>query len=209
MIRDSDHVRVRAIGARVLAASAAFCGAAGGLVDRSKVSIAESQGPKDGKEIVVLSRVPACDFPLIISDDDDANAFTNGRRVRVTRGLVRFARKDAELAFAIAHEVSHNLLHSKGSALAGSRKKMEYEADYLGLYLVARAGYPIDAAAGLLRRLSSAYPGRDRLHPNYPTFSARSGELPEIAREIDRKKQAKESLVPELARRIYTARADG
>ncbi len=207
MIRDTDHVRVRAIGSRLLAASAEFCAAADGLVDRSKVSIAESQSPKDGEEIVVLSSVPACDIPLIISDDGEVNAFANGHRVRVTRGLVRFARKDAELAFAIAHEVSHNLLHSRGSALAGSRKQMEYEADYLGLYLVARAGYSIAPAAGLLRRLSSAYPGRDRLHPNYPTFSARSGELPEIAREIERKKQAKEPLVPELARRIYTARS--
>ena len=91
----------------------------------------------------------------------------------------------------------------------GILAKLNLFSGDLGLYLVARAGYPIDAAAGLLRRLSSAYPGRGRLHSNYPTFSARYGELPEIAREIKQKKRAKEPLVPELARRIYTPRADG
>ena len=77
----------------------------------------------------------------------------------------------------------------------------------LGLYLVFRAGYPIEPAAGLLRRLSTAFPGRDRLHPDYPTFSARFDELPANGREIERKKLSEEPLVPELAWRIYEARA--
>ncbi len=206
MIRDAHHLRVRAVGARVLAAAAEFCGAADGVAARSKVSLAESRDPRQDAEAVVLSSVPACDIPLIVSNDGEVNAFTNGRRVRVTRGLVRFARKDAELAFAIAHEVSHTLLHSRGGALTGGRKQMEFEADHLGLYLLARAGYPTGPAAGLLRRLSAAYPGRGRLHRDYPTFSARFDELPAIVREIARKKLSEEPLVPELARRIYAAR---
>jgi hypothetical protein len=84
---------------------------------------------------------------------------------------------------------------------------MEYQADHLGLYLVARAGYPVNEAAGLLRRLSAANPGRDRLHPDYPTFGARFGVLPKIAAEIESKRRANKVLVPDVALPILAARA--
>ena len=207
IIRDTDHVRVRAVGSRILAAAAEFCSDAKGLFDEARIEIEMPSSAQAVDERVALSSVPACKYPLVISNSGKINAYTNGRRVRVTRGLVRFARKDAELAFALAHEMAHNLVHRRGSGLAGSRKQMEYEADHLGLYLVARAGYAIDEAAGLLRRLSAASPGRDRLHPDYPTFSARLGELPEIAAEIESKRRANQALVPDLALPILAVRA--
>lgn len=111
---------------------------------------------------------PDCGISFALLDGSEINAFS-----------------DAELAFAIAHEVSHRLLHVGRSALGGSRKELEYEADYLGLHLAARAGFAPERATGLIRRLA-ARPDQGRLHPNYPTFSARLRKLtafvPDIAR---------------------------
>lgn len=178
-IDGANEARIQLLGARVLEAAAIYCGQWG--------SLQESSGPD-------------CDISFALMDGSEINAFSDTSGIRVTRGMVSFARDDAELAFAIAHEVAHRLLHVGRNALGGSRKELEYEADYLGLHLAARAGFAPEQATRLIRRLA-ARPGEGHLHPNYPTFGARLRKLREIAPEIERSRASGYVLVPKPFRR--------
>jgi hypothetical protein len=74
IIRDADHVRVRAVGSRILAAAAEFCSDAKGLSDKARVEIEMPSSAQAGDLRVVLSSVPACKYPLVISDSGKINA---------------------------------------------------------------------------------------------------------------------------------------
>ena len=54
--------------------------------------------------------IPACEFPAVLSDDEAINAYADGQKIVINRGMLRFAQSDDELALVIAHEYSHNAL---------------------------------------------------------------------------------------------------
>lgn len=172
---------VEATAARIRHAASAFC--------------ATGAAPDGRRKAPLLRPGGDCDFSVTVTESGDINAFSDGHRVRVTSGLVNFAVDEAELAFAIAHEMAHNLIHVGPGALDGPRRQQEYQADHMGLYLVARAGYSPDRAIRLLARLASRDTGR--LHPDYPPFNARHRKLPEIVARIERKRAMGLPLLPE------------
>jgi membrane-associated protease RseP (regulator of RpoE activity) len=107
-----------------------------------------------GQELGCLSRVQLVPSTRL-------NASADGTYVQVTSRIVEFTRSDDELALVIAHEMAHNILGhrmeldrqkvSRGilktfDGSAGKIKVTEVEADHLALYLVARAGFALDAA---------------------------------------------------------------
>ncbi|MCF6292413.1 MAG: M48 family metallopeptidase [Robiginitomaculum sp.] len=49
-----------------------------------------------------------CGYPLSLADSDSINAYANGKGIFVTRGMMRFAESDEELALIISHELAHN-----------------------------------------------------------------------------------------------------
>lgn len=180
-IGGADEARIQLIGARLLEAAAIYCG---------------WPDPLKG------SSGPDCNISFALINGSEINAFLDRHGIRVIRGMVKFARGDAELAFAIAHEVPHGLLHVGKSTLSGSRRELEYEADHLGLHLVARAGFAPELATGLIRRLAAS-PGEGRLHPNYPTFGARLRKLLDIAPDIERGRASGYGMAPEPFRRRF------
>ena len=58
---------------------------------------------------VELAGVAACNYPVSLLHAEKLNASTNGQRIVVSEGLVRFTRDDTELALVIAHEMSHDI----------------------------------------------------------------------------------------------------
>lgn len=84
---------------------------------------------------------------------------------------------------------------------AGSRvfsKEYEREADYIGLYLAARAGYDVSDAADLFRRMGIEHPssmqaGFLATHPSTPE---RVAAIRETVKEIEMKVARGEPLVP-------------
>lgn len=76
-------------------------------------------------------------------------------------------------------------------------KAFEREADYLGLYLTARAGYDVSSAAGFWRRIAAEVDGGPKLwNTTHPTTPERFLNLEATAREIEAKRAAGQRLEP-------------
>ncbi len=84
---------------------------------------------------------------------------------------------------------------AKVGALAFS-KQFEAEADYIGLYVMARAGYRIDDAAQFWRRMAVAAPGSITLARDHPPSPERFVALQAAIAEIEAKEARGEPLVP-------------
>lgn len=52
----------------------------------------------------------ACRYPVILVNQDAVNAYADGDNVGITKGMIRFAERDEELALVVGHEIAHNAL---------------------------------------------------------------------------------------------------
>jgi membrane-associated protease RseP (regulator of RpoE activity) len=110
----------------------------------------------------------ACPSYVHLARSDQRNAYADGRHVFTTTGLLSTVRNDNELAFIIAHEMAHNILHHAvvmrggdvrhgiGRTLGRSGRivrETEREADALGGNLMLDAGFDPVAGATILGRL--------------------------------------------------------
>jgi Zn-dependent protease with chaperone function len=162
-----------------------------------------------------------CDQRLIVTDDNALNASATPNVVTVSIGMLRFLRGDDDLAFILAHEMSHNLIEQatwreagRGSLkadLVAARtdfaedrlleptrsREVEAAADYLGVYLAARAGFAMDRASLLMRGLSAldpqSAPAPDEAHP---PIVRRYLAIEQALREIAAKQAAGLPLIP-------------
>ena len=131
----------------------------------------------------------ACAFALELGNADNVNAYSDGHRVMITRGMLRFVRNDTELAYVIAREMAHSALghasrlrmsatlggiidnliriHPDTASMAGMAgvkpyaQEVDAAADTLSLYMLARAGIDIDGVQAFWQRLASAHPGSE------------------------------------------------
>lgn len=122
----------------------------------------------DATILAPLTADAGCGGHFVVATDDSLNAWSDGGGVAVTARLVDFTRSDNELAFVVAHELAHNILHhanrTRGHSPllasvgigAGVIKSAEIEADKLATSLVRRAGYDPHGGETLLVRLSRA-----------------------------------------------------
>lgn len=142
-----------------------------------------------------LPYVAECDYPVIATIGDILNAHVAGETITITTGLVRFVESDDELAAVIGHEVAHRLLGHRRSRL----RSRESAADYLGVYLAARAGYDPTAAARFVRRLAAEHPEliSERASPAHPSTATRVAALDRIVDEIRQKQRRGDELFPE------------
>ncbi len=89
-----------------------------------------------------------------------------------------------------------------GGNIAGQAYSQEFEseADYVGLYYLARAGYKIDDAANLWRRMGAIKANVEDLSVarSHPTSAERFLRLEEATKEIKVKIAAGKPLMPEL-----------
>jgi len=60
---------------------------------------------------ITVYPIKGCDYPVILREDESLGAFTDGEKVMINRGLLRFVRSDDELAIVITHEMAHNVLN--------------------------------------------------------------------------------------------------
>ena len=128
--------------------------------------------------------VSICDYPVGLRFTPAINAFATGKAIYVTTGMMDFA-TDNELALILGHELAHNT-HSHIRKIIQNRilllgfahetRKFESEADYVGLYYMARAGYDIAHAESFWRKLATVSIkslNKPKSHPITPERFAR------------------------------------
>lgn len=102
---------------------------------------------------------------------------------------------------AAAGGVSTGGAFSKSASEAGAMaysQDFEAEADYVGLYILARAGYPIDDAPNFWRRMATVNPSAISLARTHPTTPFRFVQLEKTVVEIKAKEAQGIELRPEL-----------
>lgn len=199
--------RLDRVAARVMEAANGFCGvetryagASGGWPAARRTGAPAEVGLVPSLETVRAepgnkSIAPRCRYPIEMSDRALVYASTNGSRIRITQGMLAFASNDSELAFVLSHELAHDLLGHAGAFHGGNHARMELEADYVGIYITARAGYDVETASRFMLRLAAAYPEMEG-DSSYPASAARYAMLERSVREIARKTSSKSPLVP-------------
>lgn len=181
----------------------------------------------DGKNI--LRSIPltrACAFAVELGNLDNVNAYADGRRILITRGMMSFVQSDDELAYVLAKEIAHNTLnHAKKQKMntttggvidkliasqpdpaslngtAGIKpypQNMDASADSLSLYMVARAGYNVDKLIPFWQRLASQYPATvlNGYTALHPATASRISAMEKTLSDIKLKQEGKKPLLP-------------
>lgn len=168
----------------------------------------------DGTDICALS--------VGISKKSAFNAWTDGTNISITLPMLGFLHTDDELAFILCHELAHILerhvqkqkvgaftgafldvlIAARGGSsngafmMAGSRiggKDRERDADKVGAYLMARAGFDPRAGAWLWDRMP---PGDNGWLASHPLSAERRATLLGVSEEIRGKISRSEILKP-------------
>ncbi len=182
---------------------------------------------RDGRDLLLdVPLTYACAFGVELGNTDNVNAYADGHRVLITRGMMNWVRSDEELAYVMAKEMAHNVLahasRQRMSAtiggiidnltrmrpdmstmvgLAGVKpmpQNLDAMADRLSLYLLARAGYGIDQVIPFWQRLATTYPPTV---PNaytalHPATAYRVSAMERTLRDIRNKLAASKPLMP-------------
>lgn len=102
---------------------------------------------------------------------------------------------------AASRGVNTNGNYSKMAGGIGAKTfsvEFEQEADYVGLYFMARAGYKIDGAANFWRRMAVADPRAITMKSDHPTSPERFVALESAVNEIHNKEASGQPLTPEM-----------
>jgi len=153
--------------------------------------VLEVQHP-DYRAQAVLRPVWGCVYRVQVRPSAEMNAWADGRTVTLTSAYVRYAARDEDLALIIGHELAHNVLRHP---LEPSRAR-EREADRVGAYLAARAGYDLSGAADFWRRIGEDNWGARLGFLTHPSPSARSRAVARTVAEIETRRAAGTPLVP-------------
>ncbi len=178
---------------------------------------------------LIINGVVACKYSVHMVNNDIVNAFASFEGVSITTGMIRFCETDKELALVVGHEIAHialgHLTKSIVNSIPGTildaiililagvdtggvfgglsslvfSKAFEQEADYAGLYILARAAYDVTGAADFFRRMAVEHPGsiRGNFLATHPSMPERFVAIENTIREIEEKLQRGEPLIPE------------
>ena len=165
--------------------------------------------------------IPSCQFSVRLIESQQVNGIADGKHVGITTGAIRFLHSDSEVAWLLAHEIAHNVLnHSQNarlhvmlnaflSATVGAsatvpipapQRSLEAQADYVGAYIMARAGYDVQAIKQFWRRMESLRSGENQseMDVTHPTTAERLAALDVTLEEIEAKRDRGELLQPVL-----------
>lgn len=159
-----------------------------------------------GKDIdITVATKPACDYAIVLKMSGAVNAYANGKSITVTTAMMDFAERDAELALVVGHELAHNTMGHVRKAIwntvisglaSRTTRPFEAEADYVGLYYMARAGYNMDGVEDFWRRLGVQHPKSIVRAKTHPVTPQRLLAIRMTAKEIAAKRAAGQKIVP-------------
>ena len=168
----------------------------------------------------------ACAFRVALGNADNINAYSDGSRIMLTRGMINAAQNDEGIAFVIAREMAHNILdHARSQRTSGTSgsiidslgavqpdvsmltgaagikampQELDAQADALAIYLLARAGYNIDNAARFWQHLSAQVPATvaNGYTALHPGTNSRMAAINRAVADVRAKQAAKKPLKP-------------
>jgi hypothetical protein len=190
----------------------------------NQISIGYRRGSEEAE--VTVGLVPGCDYGTHVMVGGELNAYADGSNIFVTSTMMRFTGDD-ELRVIVAHELAHNArghigvrqrsallrvpaspgittggyLTSEGakSSAPSFTPDTEREADYVGLYALAIAGFPLDPAPRFWRHVAQADPEGIGMAATHPTPAERFVRMEQAIAEIERKRAAGLPLVADPA----------
>lgn len=167
---------------------------------------------RDGREqAVTIEPRRACGYEVQLNPSDELNARADGRRLFISTALAGFAESDDELAVILGHELAHHVLrHRHWSETGGAAREVndgawraeggegnaEQQADRVGLYLAARAGYDPSVASSFWRRFGASNWRVRFPQIGHASAGARARALEAVHREIEAKRLAGGELLP-------------
>lgn len=167
---------------------------------------------RQGKPVdIVLPSERACPVNVELVPGKRLSASADGKTVHVSTALATFAGSDDAVAVPIAHEMAHNILRHperldrqgiKRGLLAPLGKNRaairatEEEADYFAAYMLARAGYDLDAALDFWRRYGTKTDLGIFNDGTHPGKKARLDLARKTVAEIRAKQAAGQPLIP-------------
>ncbi len=174
---------------------------------------------RNGKSVAIsLPLTRACAFRVELGNTDNVSSYADGRRIMLTRGMIKFARSDDELAYIIAKEMAHNTLghaYRTGAATVAREtinnlmqvypdqqsaatnikpmpKEMDTVADRLSIYMLARGGFSLDGVIEFWQRLAQQSEGTANGYNATPTDAAyRIAAMEKSIAEIKAKRSGK------------------
>jgi len=168
----------------------------------------------------------ACAFAIDVGNTQHVNAYADGRRILLTRGLLDWLSTDEDVAVIIAREIAHNVLqHAKqlqqmatlsividnlllfkpdqvaansSNGIKITPEKMDQEADRLALFMLARAGYDTANFTRVMQKLVQAPNSSQAItyQTLHPWTDGRQSVIQTTIKEIRQKQLAKKALVP-------------
>lgn len=102
---------------------------------------------------LTVKPVHHCGARLVLFTDRSIEAHSDNRNVAISTGMLAFARNDDELALAAGHELAHVINGDRRGGSMSARRRMEDEADALGVQLLRCAGYDTQRGLTLFERL--------------------------------------------------------
>ncbi|NMM38811.1 MAG: M48 family metalloprotease [Glaciimonas sp.] len=190
----------------------------------SLIKLTVSRNDKNIPLSIPLTR--ACAFAVELGNTDNVNAYADGQRVMITRGMLDFVQSDEELALVLAREFAHNALaHPSKQKISATMsgiidnlirynpsldaingtagikaypQNFDAAADSLSLYMLARAGYKIDDAAAFWQRLDQQIPATvlNGYTAIHPATAYRLATIARTIAEIKAKQANKKPLLP-------------
>jgi len=168
----------------------------------------------------------ACAFAIYVGNTQNVNAYADGRRILLTRGLLDWLSTDEDVAVIIAREIAHNVLqHAKqlqqmatlsividnlllfkpdqvaansSNGIKITPEKMDQDADRLALFMLARAGYDLASFTRVMQKLAQIpNASQANTYPAlHPWTEGRQSVIQSTMKEIRQKQSAKKALVP-------------
>ncbi len=187
------------------------------LSEKTSIGMTVNRNGQDMSLQVPLTHV--CAFSMEVGNTDTVDAYADGHRVLLTRGMMKAFMSDDELATVIAGEMARNALdqptklHNAG-AMADTVDNLsrvhpdldklpktkppgedaDLAADKRALYMLARAAYPFEDYAKFWSRIAPQGGPADAYVAQHPLTPRRTAAMARVIAEI-KDKQAKHKAI--------------
>jgi hypothetical protein len=166
----------------------------------------------DGEDVAIttgMARYAQSDeeLALVVGHEIAHNAMRHRDRLAASTRLARVGGLLGSILIGAATGVSVDLYSLAARGNKQTRLTLEREADYVGMYFAARAGYDVSKAQSFWRRLGADYPSSTYTRFSHPGSPERTLNITATAEEIAAKRATKLALTPTPAKLEQLERA--